>query len=181
MSYPRIPGRGQPAGFCLADLLITLLIVGILAMVAVPAMSSALNEARLSAAARQMADSLEYARGLASQYGRAFYVGIKESDNSFQVGDLRFKDETVNHLDDAPPVSSQGIVYHPISRARYAVDFDERAEYQGVDIIDAPTDMFIVFYPDGHVAETDPTVTLALGDLQRSITVDAMTGKVNVN
>ena len=38
----------------------------------------------------------------------------------------------------------------------------------------------IVFYPDGHSAAANTTVTVSLGDSQRTITVDGATGRISV-
>jgi Tfp pilus assembly protein FimT len=156
------------------------MIIGIVGLLLEPQFSSIISETKLNEATGELLLALEYARNLAARYQRVFSVRVKESDNSFQVIDYRYKDDPNPHLDADPPVRKQGILYHPVDKDKYERDFDNMEEYQGVDITSLPSDYYICFCPDGHSLDTDITFLLCLGDHQRAITIDGLTGRITV-
>ena len=164
----------------LIDLVIVCMILGIIGMIVAPQLNSVISETRLKGATGELVSALEYAQNLAVKYQRVFSVRVKESDNSFQVIDYRYKDDSSAHMDEDPPVREQGIIFHPIDKAKYVRDFDTMSEYEGVDITDIASDYYICFYPDGHCSETNISFGLRLGDDQRTITINGITGKITV-
>ena len=170
-----------PRGFSLIDLLIVIMILGILGTILQPQFSSMISETKLNGAAGEVVSALQYARSLAVLYERVFSVRVKPNDNSISVIDYRYKDDTESHLDTDPPVQENGILFNPFDKAKFARDFDELGEYEGVRITSPPGDYHICFYPDGHSSDADSTIPISLGDEQRTIKVDGITGRIDVN
>jgi len=168
-------------GFTLLELAIVIVIIGITAMVAMPQLHSMVNETKLNSAVGEVVSAIQYAQNLAVKYRRVFYFKAKLNDNWVSVGDYRYKDDTSVHLDADPPVQKLGVVFHPLDKNQYVRDFDDMQEYEDVHITAIPADNYIYFYPDGHSSNTDITLSLALGNQQRTITVDGITGIITVD
>lgn len=76
--------RGRVAGFSLFELALVLVIVGVLAVYAMPRLSSA-PDLTLSAVSARLAANLRYAQSLAMSHGQRYRVGL--TANSFQITD----------------------------------------------------------------------------------------------
>ena len=170
----------KKGGFTLIDLLIVSMILGILGMIIAPQFHGVISERKLNGAAEKVICAMQYAQNLSVSYQRVFYFMAKETDNSFQVGDYRYKDDSNPHVEADPPVLKKGIVYHPLTKGEYDIDFDALSEFEGIQLTAAPADNYIYFYPDGHSSETQSTIMLRLGNKQRSIIVDGITGRITV-
>ena len=168
-------------GFTLIDLLVVIMILGILGMITMPQIGAVVSEVKLKAATGETVLALQYARNLAVKYQRTFAVLVRPEDNAFQAIDYRYKDDTLAHTEDDPPVRANGVLFHPLQKHDYVRDFDEMGEYEGVTITSPPGDYYIRFYPDGHSSDTDSTISLGLDEDQRTITVDAVTGNISIN
>jgi prepilin-type N-terminal cleavage/methylation domain-containing protein len=73
------------AGFTFVEVLIVLLIVGLMAMVTIPAMNSSVDDSRLSAATREVVAALEFAQLTAMTSGRECRVTIDDAGETILV------------------------------------------------------------------------------------------------
>lgn len=158
-------------GIVLLDLLIVAIILGILAVVALPLLSSFLNDNKLNSSATEVVSGLQYAGNLAVRYQRPFDFETDLGANSFRVRD------TADPAPNDPPVDANRVVLNPHDKSWFSKDFDAIEAYQGVKLLSGST---VRFYPDGHSGTSDSTFTVSLGDRQKSIKVDGMTGRVTV-
>ena len=76
---------GQRSGFTLVEMLIVVTIVGILASVIVPTLSSTSGAVSLEAMARSLAADIRGARQSAVQYNGNFAVTFDLANNSYQT------------------------------------------------------------------------------------------------
>lgn len=167
-------------GFTLIDLMIVILILGMAGMAVIPRFASAVSLSRLNAATSEMVAALHYAGALAVLYQRPFGVQADSNGNWFRVCDQRFKSDADPHADAVPPVAATGIVFDPVRKSAYAIDFDLNNDYAGVRITSVPAGGEIVFYPDGHCAASDLSLTVKSADTQRTLYVQGATGRVTV-
>jgi Tfp pilus assembly protein FimT len=166
----------KAGGFTLLDSLIVIAILGIVAMVAIPQLQGIVQETRLSEAAAELVSGLQYAENLAVRYRRPFGFMADAAGKWFRIYDNRYAADASPHPSADPPVTAYGVVLNPLDKTWYQHDFDDMENYRAVTF----TSVQIVFYPDGHSAASNATVTVSLGNGQRTITVDGATGRINV-
>ena len=154
-----IPRRSVEA-FALLDLLITMLIFGILVMVAIPAVTSTIAQSRLNGAANEMVSGLQYAEGLAVKYGRPFGLIVDGPNSTFSVYDSAPTGD--------PPVNASNVVVNPIDRAWYVKAFNSIDAYSGTKITSPVTAVSILFYPDGHSTPQEIPSPLAIKAFRES-------------
>jgi type II secretion system protein H len=174
-SAVRSVGR-RPEGFTLLDTLIVIAILGIIGMVVIPRFQGMVQQTRLNEAAADLVSGLQYAENLAVRYRRPFGFQAEAAGRWFKVYDKRYAADTAAHAAADPPVTAYGVVWNPLDQNWYQHDFDDMENYRAATFTSAQ----IVFYPDGHSAAADTTVTVSLGGFQRTITVDGATGRVSV-
>ncbi|NNG02241.1 MAG: hypothetical protein HKM93_22885 [Desulfobacteraceae bacterium] len=167
-------------GFTLLDLILVMIIVAITGMISVPAFNSVASIARLNEAAAETVSALEFARHRAILFQRPFGLRVDTAENRFIVFDKRYTADASPHPDAIPPVNSNGVLFHPIDKTAYQIDFDDRNTFSGVDISAVTPGNEILFHADGHAAPQSPTMVIVLGKEQRVIMVDHVTGKVTV-
>ena len=125
LSLP-FPGRSKEA-FVLFDVLIAILILGIMALIAIPSVASMIGQNRLNGAANEMVSGLQYAEGLAVKYGRPFGVNVDGPNSTFFVYDSAPTGD--------PPVNASNVVVNPIDRAWYVKAFKNHPHaYSGTKI-----------------------------------------------
>jgi len=157
-----------------------LLVMGILCMVGMPRLQSALTQIRLDAAAQELFSSLTYAQNLAVRYQRPFGVRADTGANWYRVFDNRYKSDSSPHHGDDPPAGAYGVVLNPVDKKWYQRDFDEMEEYQGVRIQSVPAGSEVCFHPDGHSSSADSSFALVCGGEQRTISVTGTTGAIQI-
>lgn len=86
-------------GFTLVELLITLLIVAVLLLVAVPVTQDFLLKKKVSAQTQEVVTALQYARNQAETTGKVLTLAPRQQD--WSNGLLLFVDENSNHQYDA--------------------------------------------------------------------------------
>jgi type II secretion system protein H len=170
-----MPGR-RPGGFTLLDSLIVIMILGIVGVIVIPQFQGMIQETRLNEAAAELVSGMQYAGNLAVRYRRPFGFQANAGGRWFKVYDNRYAADAAAHAAADPPVTAYGVVLNPLDKKWYQHDFDEMENYQAVTFTSAQ----IVFYPDGHSAAANTTVTVSLGGSQRTITVDGATGRIRV-
>ncbi|MBW1697187.1 MAG: hypothetical protein JRH18_02705 [Deltaproteobacteria bacterium] len=188
-------------GISMIDLVLVIMIIGIMVTVITPQFQSALTEMRLDGAAGELVYALEYAKSLAVKYQRPFKFKIYRYDyenkrnNQFTIKDFTSPLDDSVHPDADPPLFTYQRVYHPVDKIPYIIDFDDlptaldgilepKKEYEGVKILSIPveaTSADVIFYPDGHCSDTNISFTLGLGQEQRTVTVNGISGKITVN
>lgn len=172
-------------GFSLVELLIVVTILGIVATVAVPDISTT-NASRLGLAAEEIANAMRFARSESIRSGapRAFIQ--QSAEKRIRV----FRPDT-----SLSPWSPVYDVYHPLSKQLYDISLAEHsfaavntvvdnAVYQGS--CNSPNNVY--FDNVGTARCTDPEtillkqydVTLTLGKLTRVVTLNGITGRVSV-
>ena len=175
----------KQAAFSLLELLIVITILGIVATVAIPSMSStSINQLEL--AAEEMAEAMSFARSEAKRTGLPH--GFRQQSGAKRIRVFR-PDTTVS------PWALIYDIYHPISKKLYDIEFDAHP-FARVDTISRTPTFFgtcnqtgnIYFDGNGVPRCTDPetvllskfAVTLTLGKHSRVVTLNGITGRVSV-
>ncbi len=79
-------GRNKTAGFTLVELLVTLSIVAILTVIAIPSFGGLADQVRLSGAVRTLASDLRMARQLAMAKGISVRVVMDATNHRYHLG-----------------------------------------------------------------------------------------------
>jgi len=169
-----IPVWRRGKGLVLLDFLIVAVIMAIMAVVAVPQLSSLIGDSKLNGSANEVVAGLQYACSLAVKYQRPFGLTADTGANSFSVFDT-----AVPPTGD-PLVNAANIVLNPIDKTWYVKNFSQIDAYQGVKIVTAPVGGAVLFYPDGHTGFADSVFSVAYAARQKTITVSGTTGLVTV-
>jgi Tfp pilus assembly protein FimT len=174
-------------GFTYFELIIVLLLLSIFAMLGLPALNAAMGDARLSGAAQEVVNAMEFAQLTAMTTGRETRVVIGAPQNRIAIRQYTASADLFNGGDTlvAADVENGTFVFmgNPMNKGtNYEIKFPDETRFQGVDI--AASDFNV---GDGVIFDTlgapskGGTVTLALGDRQMIVTLDALNGKVTVS
>lgn len=169
-----LPEKRRRSGFTLLDSLIVIVILGIIGMIIIPQFHGLIRETQLNEAATELVSGMQYAGNLAVRYRRPFGFRADAAGRWFRIYDNRYAGDASAHTDQDPPVTAYGVVLNPLDKSWYIRNFADMENYRAVTFTDAT----IVFYPDGHSASSDTTVTVGLGSRQKTITVDGTTGRI---
>ena len=153
-------------GYTLAEMVIVVLIIAILAAIAVPMLAETLDEARLDAAARRLVSDIHYAQALSLQKGNLHGLVFNADSESYELHEL--------------PAGESGtvIITNPLTKQPFARSMASLDE--GIDIVRTTFFGIHVFF-DAFGAPIFPgTIELRRGDQMRIITVDAASGRVTV-
>ncbi len=149
------PAWSKRTGFTLIELATVVIVMGVIATIAVPRFSSFIAVQRLDAASRRIMVDLARAQRDARFTGTSRTV-------TFNVAGDRYRLWSLNSIDDPT--------------ANYVVLLGD--EPYGIDIVSASLggDMNVIF--DGYgVPDSGGTVVIGVGTLQKTITLDAETGR----
>jgi prepilin-type N-terminal cleavage/methylation domain-containing protein len=119
--------NGQERGFTFLELVIVVLLLGIITMVALPAMNDFFTEETINAAADAVATAIYYARTTAITTSADHGVVFDAASNSFQV---------MRAIGTAPD-ETYVTVEQPVTKRDYAVSFDDGSIGRGVDLYSA--------------------------------------------
>jgi prepilin-type N-terminal cleavage/methylation domain-containing protein len=118
---------GTKAGFTFLELVIVVLILGIITMLALPAMNDFFRDETINAAVDAIVTAVYYARTLAITTRADHGVVFDAASNSFQV----------MRAVGTPPDETYVTVEHPVTKRDYAVSFDDGPIGKGVDLYSA--------------------------------------------
>jgi Tfp pilus assembly protein FimT len=171
--------RKRQKGVSILDMLIVIAILGIVGMAVIPQLQGMVQETKLNEATAELVSGMQYAGNLAVRYRRPFGFQADATGQWFKVYEQRYASDPAAHTDDddEPKVTAYGVVLHPLDKNWYIRYFAQMENYRGVSFTSAQ----IVFYPDGHSAATDTTVTVSLDGRQKTITIDGATGRISTN
>jgi len=156
---------GKGHGFTIVELLIVVVILSIVALTAIPMMSSAAS-IQIRSAANMIAADLEYARSMAISRGQNHSVVFDKNTDSYKIVD-------------------QGgtVIQHPVKKGfTYVVDFRTESRLSRVDITNAVFngDQIVVFDCLGS-PDSGGAVNLQAGGISTTITVEPVTGFVSIS
>lgn len=180
----------QCRGFTVTELLVVVIIVGLLAVVATPALRSA-DPNKVDLAATQLAEALRFARSEAMRTGQVHSVQVRQNEEDFaaEKTDLSFE-----------PAGAEFILRHPVTKQLFEQDFDDPGPVLGVDISNSQ-DAFhyaglgrrqrLMFDANGQPIYIKPiagetyhltsaNIKLKLGDRQLQVRVAPYTGRVTI-
>ena len=181
------PSRPCAAGFTFVELLIVLLLLGITALLAWPTLDSAVVDSRLSGAAEEVVNALQYAQLTAMTSGRKTRVVIGAPGDTIVVGQYTAPADLFGGGDElvAGDVEngSYEFMQYPLRKGtEYHFQLRDEDRFMGVDIStsDFNSDDPVYFDTLGAPSKGG-SATLALGGRQMVVTLDALTGKVTVS
>ena len=181
--------RSKPkiSGFTLAEVMIVVVIMGIITLAGLPALTSSLDHSRLKGAASEIANALQYAQLSAMNSGRQTRVVI--AANIDQIGVRQYK-ISANLLSGGNELVAGNVesgtyelMEYPLKKgADYLIQFPNENRFKGVDITASDFDASNpVDFTTLGVPSHGGTVTLALGNLQMLVKLDALTGRVAIS
>lgn len=186
---PRVPRGRRPfrAGFSLVELLLVLLVMAVVVMTALPSVSSALRDSRLSAAAAEVVNALEFARMTALTSGRGTRVQIDERDEKIELKQQKIFAALFDGGDqlgaDEVEVTGYDLMSYPLERgAEYRFYLGDEDRFSGVDITmsDFSGPDKEVFFDALGTPSKGGSVRLALGGGQVVVKLDELSGTVTV-
>ncbi|MHC4507612.1 MAG: GspH/FimT family pseudopilin [Planctomycetota bacterium] len=156
--------RGPQRGFTVVELLIVVVILSIVALTAIPMMSSAAS-IQIRSAANMIAADLEYARSMAISRGQNHSVVFDKTADSYRIVD-----------------QVGTVIQHPVKKGfTYVVDFRNESRLNRVDITNASFNAAQTVTFDCLGSPIDGgTVNLQAGAITTTITVEPVTGFVSI-
>jgi type II secretory pathway pseudopilin PulG len=175
------------AGFTLVEVVLVTLLLGIIVMLGFPTLDSAMVDSRLSAAVEEIDNALQYAQLTAMTSGRKIRVAIGAPQDRIAVRYYKITADLFGGGDELVAGDMESGTYefmqYPLNKGTdYEIILPNESRFGGVDItasdfnVEAP-----VFFDPLGAPSKGGTVTLALGDRQMVVTLDALTGKVTVS
>jgi type II secretion system protein H len=181
------PSRPFAAGFTFVELLIVLLLLGITALLAWPTLDSVVGDSRLSGAAEEVVNALQYAQLTAMTSGRKTRVVIGAPEDRIVVRQYKANADLFGGGDElvAGDVESgtYELMQYPLRKGtEYSFKLRDEDRSMGVDISTSDFNLGDPVYFDSLGAPSKGgSATLALGGRQMVVTLDSLTGKVTVS
>jgi type II secretory pathway pseudopilin PulG len=177
--------RPFPAGFTLIETMIVFLLLGIVGLLCVPMLGSALKGSKLSGSASDVVTALEYAQIKAINAGRDTRVTFDVAADTVLVEHFKstadFTQDTLSEADvEGGAFTPMG---HPLTRGTdYSLNLANQALLGGVDVTAVDFGgANVVTYDAMGAPSSGGTVTLTYGSRQMVVTLDALSGKVTVS
>jgi type II secretory pathway pseudopilin PulG len=175
------------SGFTYFELVIVLLLLSIFAMLGWPALNAAMGDARLSGAAQEVLNALEFAQLTAMTSGRETRVVIGAPQDRIAVRQYQAPADLFNGGDTLAAADVENgtfeLMGNPMNKGTdYQIDLPDDSRFQGVDITVSDFNVGdpVIFDTLGAPSKGG-TVTLAFGGRQMVVTLDALNGKVTVS
>jgi type II secretory pathway pseudopilin PulG len=169
-------------------MLVVLLILGVVSMLGLPALNEAIGDSRLSAAAEEVVNALEFAQLTAMYSGRNTRVVFRPTQDKMTVKQFEATADFFaggnQLLDSQVEAGTFESMQYPLNKGmEYQIIFPDDTRFQGVDMTASAIghDNETVTFDALGVPSGGGTVTLALGGRQMVVTLDALTGKVTVS
>jgi hypothetical protein len=167
------------------ETLIVCLVLGIVGLICVPMLGSALEGSKLSGSASDVVTALEYAQIKAMNAGRETRVTFDVAADTVLVEHFTstadFTQDTLSEADvEGGAFTPMG---HPLKRGtNYNLNLANQTLLGGVDVtaVDFGGANLVTYNAVG-APSSGGTITLAYGNSQVIITVDSLTGKVTVS
>jgi type II secretion system protein H len=179
--------RCWTAGFTLIEIMIVLIIMGIVSMLGWPALNGAMGHSRLSAAAQEVVNAIEFAQFSAMTSGRKTQVVVAAPVERIAVRQHTATADLFNGGDTLAATNVESKTYefmqYPLNKGtNYLVNLLEDSRFTGVDIKTSSFNNATPVHFDRLGApDKGGNVRLALGDREMVVTLDALTGKVTVS
>jgi Tfp pilus assembly protein FimT len=177
----------QTAGFTYVELVIVLLLLGIFAMLGLPTLSTSMGDSRLSGAAQEVVNALEFAQLTAMTSGREIRVVIGENTNVIGVRQYTATADLFNGGDTLVAADVENgtfdLMGNPMNKGTdYKFLFSDESRFQGVEITasDFNAGNHVTFDTLGAPSKGG-TATLSLGGRQMVVALDALNGEVTVS
>jgi len=157
---------GKGRGFTIVELLIVVVILSIVALTAIPMMSSAAS-IQIRSAANIIAADIEYARSMAISRGQNHSIVFDTSADSYCI-----KNTTTGV-----------IIKNPVTKGDYVVSFKTESRLNRVDITNANFDgtQTVTFECLGSPVGNGGSVNLQAGAVGATISVEPVTGFVSIS
>jgi len=174
-------------GFTVAEMVVVVMILAIIAATGIPLLTTSMNHYRLRGAAEEVVNAIQYAQMSAVTSGMRTRAIISPTGQSISVSQYM---QTANLVSGgnqlaAASVESGSYVYmeYPLKRGvNYLINLSAEDRFRGVYIIWSD---FNLLLPLSFNAQGKPShggnVILVLSGQQMTVNVDALTGKVGVS
>lgn len=157
--------RDSHSGFTLVEIIIVVVILSIVALTAVPMMSSAAS-IQIRSAVNMIAADIEYARSMAISKGQYYSVRFDKDADSYQIED-----------------QSSTVIQHPVKTgSKYIVNFRTESRLSRVDITSVTfSGQIVTFDCLGSPNNTSTgSVTLQAGGVTATVNIEPVTGFVSI-
>jgi len=169
------------AGFTFIEVMIVLLLMGIFAMLGLPALNAAMGDFRLSGAAQEVVSALEFAQ-LSAISGRKTRVMIGAPQDRIAVRQYKTPADLFNGGDELVASDVEDGTYEFMGNTDYLIILPDESRFQGVEITVSSFGVDdAVFFDTLGAPSHGGTITLTLGGRQMVVALDALTGKVTVS
>jgi len=183
-----MPRLEKQRGFTLIEVVTVVLVMGVVALVAQPAVNSSLDHAKLSAAADEVVAAFRYARATAAATGAPCRVTLDASADVMVVEQFRssvdFTDPGLTEISRSAAESMSFVsMERPMQRGKaYSLDFQHGRGYGGVDIVSVSLGPgSSVTFDRFGMPSSGGTVTLARGVRRVVISIDGLSGRATVS
>ena len=158
----RSPARGN--GFTIVEILIVAVLLGIVALVAVPMLSSA-GGMQIRAASNMIAADIEYAKSMAISTGQNYTVVFDKNADNYRIQD-----------------QNSNIIPHPVKIGfSYIVDFRNDRRLSRVDLTAANFNATsVVTFDSLGSPNNGGTVTIQANGATATVTVEPITGYISI-
>ena len=177
----------KTAGFTYVEMVIVLSLLGIFAMLALPAVNSTVDEAHLSGAAQEIVNALQFAQLTAMTSGRGTQVVVEAEIDRISVSQFQINADLFHGGDIlmAQDVENGAFVLmeNPTNKGTdYKIDFPGESRFREVDIAasDFNATNPLTFDTLGHPSHAG-TIVIAFNDRQMVVALDALSGRVAVS
>jgi prepilin-type N-terminal cleavage/methylation domain-containing protein len=155
-------------GFTMVEVMIVLIILGTISAIAIPSISSNLDQMKLDGAAREIVSVIQYCQSIAIKEGKTYQVHFTVSQEKFKCQDL----------------ATTTTVLHPIDKKPYLFNFQQEGYFHGVDIVSAmfiPGNKSQVDFNSLGESNRSGSVVLGYRGQQKTITLSRLAGNIAVN